>query len=482
MARLVISSTQTTVSGHRPSRAVAVLDALSEVVLCAMILFAPWAFGTSQPWSVRVMNGGGYALGALFLVKIILRRQAFPAARSARSARRFSVALFVITLAILGYILVSALNAEFTYVPSEFRSDPHPFVEWLPHSLDRLASWKVFWNWLALACIFWAVHDWLTTEIAPDGHVSSRRLRRLIFVLAANGALVAFQGILQRTSGTAKLLWFQPTHDNSIASAQFGPYAYRANAAQFFNLIWPLALGLWWHLQFRGLQTARRMQRHHWLIPCVMLLIAGSLISMSRGGVAVALVQMAACGCLLFLSARFNWPVRIGMMLVFAVTVAAAWYLGGEQLAGRLRDTAANPLSGREETYRLAARIARDYPWFGIGPGAFESVFQLYRNSPADYWPAQLHNDWMEYRITFGRTGCALLLAAGALLAARWFTEGGLRLPRSFVMCFWIALAGCLLHARFDFPLQIYSIQFVFVLVCAALFSMARRPSNASLA
>ena len=213
-----------------------------------------------------------------------------------------------------------------------------------------------------------------------------------------------------------------------------------------------------------------------------MLLIAGSLVSMSRGGVAVALVQMAACGCLLFLSARFNWPVRIGMMLVFAVTMAAAWYLGGEQLAGRLRDTAANPLSGREETYRLAARIARDYPWFGIGPGAFESVFQLYRNSPADYWPAQLHNDWMEYRITFGLAGCVLLLAAGALIVARWFAEGGLRLPRSFVMCFWIALAGCLLHARFDFPLQIYSIQFVFVLVCTALFSMGRRTSNASLA
>jgi O-antigen ligase len=311
------------------------------------------------------------------------------------------------------------------------------------------------------------------TDVAPDGHRSSRRLRRLIFVIAANGALVAFEGILQRTSGTAKLLWFQPTHDNAMASAQFGPYAYRANAAQFFNLLWPVALGVWWHLQFR--QTARRTQRHHWLIPCVMLLIAGSLISMSRGGVAVALLQMGACGCLLFVSARFNWPARLGIMLVFASTVAAAWYLGGEQLAERLRGSAANPLTGREETYRFAARMAQDYPWFGVGPGAFESVFQLYRNSPADYWPAQLHNDWLEYRITFGRIGCALLLAAGALIAAPWFVSGGLRLHRSFVVCIWIALSGCLLHARFDFPLQIYSIQFVFVLLCAVLFSMGRR-------
>jgi len=475
MAQTVIPGTPQATSNCQSGRAVAALDALTEAVLYAMILFAPWAFGTTQPWSMRVMNVGGYVLGAMFLTKAILRHGTSPGLPFAQSTRRLTIALFMLTLAILGYIFVAALNAEFTYVAKEFRADPHPHVEWLPHSLDRLASWQVFWNWLALAGVFWAVHDWLVTGITPDGHRSARRLRRLVFVLAANGALVAFEGILQRTSGTAKLLWIQPTHDNPMASAQFGPYAYRANAAQFFNLLWPVALGLWWHLQARRAETARRTQRHHWLIPCVMLLIAAPLISMSRGGVAVTLVQMAACGCVLFASARFNWPARAGIVLVFGITVAVAWYLGGEQLAERLRGTATNPLSGREETYRLAARMAVDYPWFGIGPGAFESVFQLYRNSPNDYWPAQLHNDWLEYRITFGRVGCGLLLAAGALVAARWFAPGGLRLPRSFVACIWIALTGCLVHARFDFPLQIYSIQFVFVLLCAALFGVARR-------
>jgi O-antigen ligase len=475
MAQTVIPDTPPAARGHSSGRAVAALDTLTEAILAAMILFAPWAFGTTQPWSVRWMNGGGYALGLLFLAKTIVRRGSSSRLKSSQSTGRLTAALFMLTLAILGYILAAALNAEFTYIAKEFRADSHPYVKWLPHSLDRLASWRVFWNWLALAGVFWAACDWLVTDIAPDGHHSSRRLRRLIFVLAANGALVAFEGILQRTSGTAKLLWFQPTHDNPSASAQFGPYAYRANAAQFFNLLWPVALGLWWHLQCRGAETARRTQRHHWLVPCVMLLIAAPLISMSRGGVAVALVQIAACGCLLFAGTRFNWPARVGIVLVFAITVAAAWYLGGEQLAGRLRDTAANPLSGREETYALAARMAQDYPWFGVGPGAFKSVFQLYRNSPSDYWPAQLHNDWMEYLITFGRIGCALLLAAGALIAARWFAPGGLRLHRSFVVFVWIALAGCLLHARFDFPLQIYSIQFVFVLLCAVLFSVTRR-------
>lgn len=130
-------------------------------------------------------------------------------------------------------------------------------VNWLPHSLDRDATWSVFWNWLALACTFWAVHDWLSGDISPDGQRRGRRWRRMITVLTVNGALVALEGIAQRNAGTAKLLFFMPTRDNPTAAAQFGPFAYRANAAQFFNLIWPAALAAWWQWQSRPNVAAR---------------------------------------------------------------------------------------------------------------------------------------------------------------------------------------------------------------------------------
>ena len=38
-------------------------DQLTEGLIYLMVLFSPWAFGTSQPWAVRVMNGAGYVLG-----------------------------------------------------------------------------------------------------------------------------------------------------------------------------------------------------------------------------------------------------------------------------------------------------------------------------------------------------------------------------------------------------------------------------------
>ena len=40
----------------------------------------------------------------------------------------------------------------------------------------------------------------------------------------------------------------------------------------------------------------------------------------------------------------------------------------------------------------------------------------------------------------------------------------------------WLALAGCLVHARYDFPFQVHSIVFLFLVLCAILFVLTRRP------
>jgi len=40
-------------------------------------------------------------------------------------------------------------------------------------------------------------------------------------------------------------------------------------------------------------------------------------------------------------------------------------------------------------------------------------------------------------------------------------------------------LLGCLVHAGFDFPFQVHSIAFLFVVECAILFTVSRRPWTA---
>jgi O-antigen ligase len=120
--------------------------------------------------------------------------------------------------------------------------------------------------------------------------------------------------------------------------------------------------------------------------------------------------------------------------------------------------------------------MAEDYPIFGTGPGTFERLFQFYRPTIYDYWPAQVHNDWLESLITFGRAGTALIVLAFVLVLLRWFVPGGIHGGRRFVTLVWMGMAGCLVHARFDFPFQIYSLLFLFLIMCAILFVLTRRP------
>ena len=56
-------------------------DWLTECLIYFAVLFGPWAFGTTQPWSIHVMNGVGFALGLLWLGKLFIRPGGYPPLR-----------------------------------------------------------------------------------------------------------------------------------------------------------------------------------------------------------------------------------------------------------------------------------------------------------------------------------------------------------------------------------------------------------------
>jgi O-antigen ligase len=211
------------------------------------------------------------------------------------------------------------------------------------------------------------------------------------------------------------------------------------------------------------------------------------IISTSRGG-ALVTVGMAFLAAVILTAAHFVFPAhrqedsrtrRITMYLLglfFIGALALGFALGWKALEPRMA-LLGEGYQHREQDYGRAWPIADDYPLFGTGPGSFESVSQLYRVSTDANWYEQLHNDWLETRITFGWVGSALIALAFATVVLRWFARGGIQGGRRFIMLMWLALGGCLVHARFDFPFQMHSIVFLFLVLCAILFDLSRRPA-----
>jgi hypothetical protein len=118
-----------------------------------------------------------------------------------------------------------------------------------------------------------------------------------------------------------------------------------------------------------------------------------------------------------------------------------------------------------------------DYPLFGIGPGAFRALYQLYRADLSQPWQAFLHDDWLETRVTFGWIGSMLLLCLLGLALTRWFVFGGIATRWEMIAMLWVSIGGCLAHAKFSFPLQVYSI-LTLLLVQLAVLSSLSSPEN----
>jgi hypothetical protein len=487
-----------------------VCEDLTEALIYAMVVFGPWAFGTTQPWSIWVMNGAGCLLGMMLACKLTTRRRKGyhpprwddgPAAEGGRgkmAASRLTALLAWLTVAILGYCLISAVNARSTFHGDDLSFAYHPCLDWLPHSFDSSRTWRAFWTYLGLALSFWAVRDWLLGKAEgedrgqrrppqPGGDGSARvlpvRLRRLLWVLALNGMLLGLEGIAQRLQGAGKLLFLVKPRVNPGAITQFGPYAYRANASQYFNLLWPVCLGFWWTLN-RSFGSQRKA--HHLILAGCAVMAACPIISTSRAG-AIITVGLVIGAALWFAAAHFLMAdrqpqsrgtrriTRACLVLFFTGVLALGYALGWKPLKPRLAHFG-HDYQLREQMYEIARPMAEDYPLYGTGPGTFESVFQLYRTTTDTYWPAQLHNDWLETRITFGWLGSGLIALAFGAVLLRWFARGGIHGGRRFLILIWLGMAGCLAHARYDFPFQIHSIVFLFLVLCAILVVLTRRP------
>ncbi|MBM3835270.1 MAG: O-antigen ligase family protein [Verrucomicrobia bacterium] len=514
-------------SGSRTPYTYQLCDGLTEGLLYFVIVFTPWAFATTQSWSIWTLNLASYVLGGLLLLKWLIRwRAKYRPPRwgddahvqniltVSRAPQVATVFLALLTVLVLIYCLVSALNARAVFLPEQQRFDYRDYVRWLPHSYDQASTWNALWNYLAMAFVFWAARDWLlgktardvrelnlehpapaseppdeaeTFAVVPSGPLRRlpSRLRCLLWVLCVNGALVALEGILQRLDGTNRLLWLVEPRFNKVPATQFGPFAYHANAASFFNLLWPVCVGFWLvssKADGRNRYSGDRMggRSHIVLLPCAILMAASPILSSSGGTALVTIIIILAAAAIWLIALYREDPgKRIKLFVLHVVVLVWAAYFGWQHFREKLQSDKMNVLVERTEVYTNAATIARDFPVFGTGPGTFGSIYQLYKEPPQK-WAAYAHDDWLETRITLGWAGLGLLISMLGIVFFHSFFRGGIPTAPEFVAMVWLSLFGCLLHAKFDFPFQINSILFVFILLSSILFCSSQAKEKRS--
>jgi O-antigen ligase len=467
-------------------RATKIIEWVGGGLLCLLVAATPWLFGTTEDWSVRVMNLGSYAAGAIMAIAAILNRFARREDPFPRSRREhlFSRIFLVLNLSVLAFCVVAFWNARATFSvfdqSFEYRDNVIPS---LPTSYDANLTRETFITLLACCIVFWSIRSWIfngarqRSENSSESMLRNKRFQLLVWIVSLNGMAIAIQGILQRLSNSSKLLWMRESWWKS-AIACFGPFSYRGNAAEYLNLIWPLALGFWWVLsrdrsRRQGSSRVFTDGPELLLIPAMVVMVTACIISLSRGGAIITAGCLISIGTIFLIQKGTSLRARMGVLGFVVLVVGMVWLLGWNVLVIRFRSDGLSSMSGRQEIYRNAKQMAADYPVYGIGPGTFRSVYHLYRQETTELWHGFLHDDWMETRVTFGWVGFALTVANLLWLAAWCALPGKPAVFYAFSACAGIGLAGALVHAKFDFPFQTYSIFYTFVVIAAILSSVS---------
>jgi hypothetical protein len=455
-------------------------------LLCGLTLVTPWLYGTTESWSVRLMNCGCLAAG-LCALPSVFRKNPGERAVATVAEKVLKCTFLGVNLLLLGFILTSYLNARATF-SMEDRSFTYweNVISWLPTSYDKSRTGQFLINTATFFLIFWSMRAWLlggtiqphhrrSSEQGGEAKISAvnGRVKFLLWLLAINGFALTVQGIFQRLTHSDKLLWIRNAYWRDPLAC-FGPFSYRGTAADYMNLIWPATLGLWIMLSER-----RRKPGHVisdgpelLLLPMFLVTAAGTFISLSRGASLVAGLMLLALLTVIFVHSRSGF-YKLGIVLGLIMIGLFVTNVSQGQLAERFKSIFSDQLGGRTELYHNAKQIIADFPVYGSGPGTFLSVYHLYRESADQEWQGFLHDDWLETLATFGWAGFSIVLLQFALLFG-WAFAARARWPSQVLpLCLFIALGGCLLHAKGDFPFQIYSIEFTFVILAAVLTALA---------
>jgi hypothetical protein len=351
-------------------------DIGTEALIYFTVLWGPWAFGTVHDWAITTMNFANYGIGLLLLTKWIIRwKTDYQPARWTSHSQNGGESdhpkrdwrtktIGFLTVYMLGYILVSILNARSTYNwDFNFFEYEETYIKWLPHTYDKAATIQSFCNFLGLAFCFWGVRDWLLGKTRKERtgadqeeefvtwhslkerstHRIPFRLYRLIWLLCLSGGLLALIGIIQRLDGTQKLLWIYDRDKYGSSTQSFGPFGYRSNGISYLNLILPIAIGFFLALiklprKVQEPKERENSESYLLLAPTICMLIVAPIVSLSRGGVVVLLFLLGVEITSMILNPKFfNKNQKIVIFALMTSGIVLSYFIGWDSLLNRLK-------------------------------------------------------------------------------------------------------------------------------------------------
>lgn len=378
---------------RRASRTFELREVVGVGLLGTAVLGSALAFG-GQHTPVLVVCALASAVSALLLAPARVPRAAWLVAALA--------AYTMLTLVPLPLAAVERLSPAAGAVWRDALAPLHESVRWATLSVDPAATSLEALKWSAYFCVL----------VAASGWRARRRAVMPAALVFGSAFVVCVITLLHGLLGVKRVYGlFEPSEDWPWIR---GPFVNGNNLAGYLNLGLFAGAGIW----FSG--RAGKLARL--LAIGIPVLATGVLISGSRAATVSIVVAAALFAALILRQHPLGRPA-FGATLAGTAVVAGA--LAAAAAGARVWEVVGNTsLGAKAQVWRWSLPLVRDFGWFGVGRGAFETAFLPYRQPDQQHYTvvyAYAENFVVQWIADYGVPIGIAALVGWVVLGARAF-------------------------------------------------------------
>lgn len=435
------------------------------------LIFSPLAFGTTEQWSLVVLELITGAAFILFFVSIWSDKG---------DVLKVPGLLPIVLLFGLMSLQLLPLPASIVKLISPGAYEVYsPILSlsedsgWISFSVNKRATLHEMLR-IGTYCLMYI----LTVQLLsyPDKLRSATNM--VVFLAAA----VAFLAIIQNVSSPDKIFWMRRVPENSHP---FGPWVNPNQFAGYIELLCPLAFALFlfykprvsgyesWREKFVSFFTVPGIHFHFFLGFGMVLMVLSVFVSLCRGGI----LSVIVAGVVFIFLVKWKFPGRGKTTFLFisvCILLATSWF-GWDIILSEFNkgfDQEGNLSDGRLTLWSDTLEIIKNFPALGAGFGSFLFIYPLYKTISGSLIYNHAHNDYLELLTDGGVLG--FVLAAWFVLAVLFHGWKMVRVRRDRYAV--LVGIGCisgiialLAHSITDFNMHNGAVAYYFFFLCGLL-------------
>ena len=223
---------------------------------------------------------------------------------------------------------------------------------------------------------------------------------------------------------------------------------------------------------------------------CVLAIIAGIVVTFSRGGWLAAASGLGMISIWMTLAQRrkFGWMLAMLLGVAIFCGLVSSTYIMRQRISIAVKEFEGDQVSTRRLIWQSAWEVWGTNPWWGVGADQFQYQYFAYRDPWLQTNPVRVHNDYLNTLCDYGLAGFGLAFIAVVGLFVRAFRGLGrvwreratnLRDDGDAANLIAGAAAGALtlaIHSFLDFNLHIRANLLLGAFVCGLICVGVRKP------